>query len=91
MSCDVGEVTERLENKMKQIRTVTSNMNIIHSRPFVFSKPHHNTNDFIHSERLTNHSVRGFDPGRSRWIFSERKNPEYDFFRKASKTVGPVS
>ena len=35
--------------------------------------------------------VRGFDPGRGRWIFSERKNPEYDFFRKGSKAVGPVS
>ena len=22
--------------------------------------------------------VRGFDPGRGRWIFSQRKNPEYD-------------
>ena len=35
--------------------------------------------------------VRRFDPGRGRWIFSERKNPEYDFFRKGSKAVGPVS
>ena len=35
--------------------------------------------------------VRGFDPGRGRWIFSERKNPEYDFLRKGSKAVGPVS
>ena len=35
--------------------------------------------------------VRGFDPGRGRWIFSERKNPEYDFLRKESKAVGPVS
>ena len=26
--------------------------------------------------------VRQFDPGRGRWIFSERKNPEYDFLRK---------
>ena len=26
--------------------------------------------------------VRGFDPGRGRWFFLERKNPEYDFFRK---------
>ena len=32
--------------------------------------------------------VRGFDPGRGRWIFSERKNPEYDFLRKGSKAVG---
>ena len=35
--------------------------------------------------------VPGFDPGRGRWIFSERKNPEYDFLRKGSKAVGPVS
>ena len=35
--------------------------------------------------------VRGFDPGRGQWIFSERKNPEYYFLRKASKAVGPVS
>ena len=35
--------------------------------------------------------VRGFDPGRGRWIFSERKNPEYGFFRKGSKAVGPLS
>ena len=35
--------------------------------------------------------VRGFDPGRGRWIFSESKNPEYDFLWKGSKAVGPVS
>ena len=35
--------------------------------------------------------VRGFDPSRGRWIFSERKNPEYDFLRNGSKAVGPVS
>ena len=35
--------------------------------------------------------IRGFDPSRGRWIFSERKNPEYDFLRKRSKAVGPVS
>ena len=35
--------------------------------------------------------VRGFDPGRGRWIFSERKIPEYYFLRKGSKAVGPVS
>ena len=26
-----------------------------------------------------------------RWIFSERKNPEYDFLWKGRKAVGPVS
>ena len=35
--------------------------------------------------------IRWFDPGRGRWIFSELKNPEYDFLRKGSKAVGPVS
>ena len=35
--------------------------------------------------------VRGYDSGRGRWIFSERKNLEYDFLRKVSKAVGPVS
>ena len=35
--------------------------------------------------------IRGFDPGRGRWIFSERKNPEYDFLRKGRKAAGPVS
>ena len=29
--------------------------------------------------------VRGFDLGRGRWIFPERKNPEYDFLRKGSR------
>ena len=33
----------------------------------------------------------GFKPGRGRWIFSERKNTEYDFLRKGSKTMGSVS
>ena len=32
-----------------------------------------------------------FDPGRRQWIFSERKNPEYDFLWKGSKAVDPVS
>ena len=35
--------------------------------------------------------VRGFDSDRGRWIFSELKNPEYDFLRKGSKAMGPVS
>ena len=39
----------------------------------------------------TGFEVRGFKPGRGRWIFSERKNTEYDFLRKGSKAVGPVS
>ena len=39
----------------------------------------------------TESEVRGFKPGRGRWIFSERKNPEYDCLRKGRKTMGPVS
>ena len=39
----------------------------------------------------TGSEVRGFKPGQGRWIVSERKNPEYDFLRKLSKVVGPVS
>ena len=39
----------------------------------------------------TGSEVRGFKPGRGRWIVSERKNPEYDFLRKGNKMVGPVS
>ena len=35
--------------------------------------------------------VCGFDPSQGQWIFSERKNPEYDFLRKGSKAVGPIS
>ena len=37
---------------------------------------------------VTGSEVRGFKSGRGRWIFSERKNPEYDFLRKGSKAVG---
>ena len=39
----------------------------------------------------TGSEVRMFKPGRGRWIFSERKNPEYHFLRKGSEAVGPVS
>ena len=35
--------------------------------------------------------VRGFDPGQGRCIFSEHKNPEYDFLWKGSKAMGPMS
>jgi hypothetical protein len=35
--------------------------------------------------------VRGFKPGRSRRIFSGRKNPQRAFLRKVSKTVSPMS
>ena len=39
----------------------------------------------------TGSKIRRFDPGRGQWIFSERKNLEYEFLRKGSKAVGPVS
>ena len=39
----------------------------------------------------TGSEVGGFKPGRSRWIFSEHQNPEYDFLQKGSKAVSPVS
>ena len=35
--------------------------------------------------------VRGFDPGRGRWMFSERNKPEYDFLRKGSNALGHAS
>ena len=38
----------------------------------------------------TGSEVRGFKAGRGRWVFPDRKNPEYDFLRKGSKVVGPV-
>ena len=40
---------------------------------------------------LNTDTVRELDPGRGRWIFSERTNAEYDFLRKGRKAVGPVS
>ena len=39
----------------------------------------------------TGSEVRGFNRGRGRLIFSERKNPEYDFLRKGSKAVEVVN
>ena len=39
----------------------------------------------------TGSEVHWFKPVRGRWIFLEHKNPEYDFLRKGSKAVGPVS
>ena len=35
------------------------------------------------------YEVRGFDPGRGRWIFPEHKNPEYDFFGREIKPWVP--
>ena len=39
----------------------------------------------------TGSEVGGFNAGRGRWIFAERKKPQCDFLRKGSKAVGPVS
>ena len=39
----------------------------------------------------TGSELSGFKPGRGLWIFLERKNPQYDFLRKGSRVVGPVS
>ena len=39
----------------------------------------------------TGSEVRRFKPSWGRWIFSECKNPEYDFLRKRNKAMGPVS
>ena len=38
----------------------------------------------------TGSEVHGFKPDWGRWIFSEHKNPEYDFLWKGSKAMGPV-
>jgi hypothetical protein len=35
--------------------------------------------------------IRGFQPGRGRWIFKGGKNPQHDCVRRGSKAVGPVS
>ena len=37
----------------------------------------------------TGSEVRGFKLGRGRWIFSERKNREYDFLRREVKPWVP--
>ena len=39
----------------------------------------------------TGSEVRGLKPGRGCRIFSERKNPDYDFLRKGNEAMGPVS
>ena len=39
----------------------------------------------------TNFTEGGFKPDRDRRIYSERKNPEYDFLREGDKAVGTVS
>jgi hypothetical protein len=35
--------------------------------------------------------VRGFKPGRGRWIFKGDKNLQQAFLRRGSKAVGPIS
>ena len=56
-----------------------------------FTHTHTHTHTHVGSSGLvviilaSGSEVRGFDPGRGQWIFSERKSPEYDFLRKGSK------
>ena len=35
--------------------------------------------------------VRGFEPGRSRWIFRVYEYPQYAFLRKGSERICPMS
>jgi hypothetical protein len=35
--------------------------------------------------------VRGFKPGRVRWIFKGDKSPQHTFLRKGSEAVDPMS
>ena len=46
------------------------------------------SSDVFNMILATGSEVCGFKPGRGQWIFSERKNPKYDFLRKGSKAVG---
>jgi hypothetical protein len=34
--------------------------------------------------------VARHEPGRGRWIFKDDKNPQHDFFRRESKTIGTM-
>jgi hypothetical protein len=36
-------------------------------------------------------TVRGFKPGRERWIFKGNKSPQHDFLCRGSKAVGSMS
>jgi hypothetical protein len=35
--------------------------------------------------------VRGFKPGRGKWIFKGDKYPSHDSLRRGNKAVGPMS
>ena len=75
MNCDVCEATEGLENELQWL----FHFGVVDSGgPVVIIL-------------ASGSEVRGFDPGRGRWIFSDSKNPDYDFVWKGSKAVGPVS
>jgi hypothetical protein len=51
-----------------------------------------NLGGLVVSVLATGPKVRGFDPGRGRWIFFKGdKNPEHHFLRRGSKAVGPMS
>ena len=78
MCCDVGEATEVLKMNC-DVGEVTERLE---NEQISFP----NLSITSSTSQLILHPFR-----RGRWIFSERKNPEYDFLRKESKTVGPVS
>jgi hypothetical protein len=51
--------------------------------------PNNNNNNNNNNTNGPTTKVRGFKPGRERWIFKGDKNPQHDFLRKGSKAVGP--
>jgi hypothetical protein len=34
--------------------------------------------------------VRGFKPGRGRWIFEDDRSPQHALFKRRTKAVGPM-
>ena len=48
-------------------------------------------NERSHMAAAMQHALYGIKPGWGQWIFSEHKNPEYDFLQKGNKAIGPVS
>ena len=81
----------KLESSVLPLRQLTR------WRSFCFVEYHHVKNFAVDPGGLgviilaTGCKVRGFDPGRGQWMFSERNKPEYDFLRKGNKAVGPAS
>ena len=54
---------------------------------WVSTKLQVNSGDPVVIILATGSEVGGLNPDRVRWIFSKRKNLEYDFLRKGSKAV----